>query len=161
MLAPAAPMFLMGEEVGAARDYRYNDFLHNREDLAALREGDGRRLFRFYRDIIAFRHAHAALRSHAIDIFHVSPENRVLAFRRGTDSEELLVFASLANHPFAAGYGAPASALGDAYWLEVFNSDASVYGGDNVGNGGGVIASSGGWVSAVLPANGFLVFRKV
>ena len=42
LLAPGVPMFFMGEEVGASLPYRYNDFLNNREDFPALRQGQAR-----------------------------------------------------------------------------------------------------------------------
>lgn len=42
-----------------------------------------------------------------------------------------------------------------------FNSDASVYGGDNVGNLGMNLASNNGRIHVILPANGFLVLQRV
>jgi len=44
-------MFLMGEEIGAARSFRYNDFYLNKEDLIGERTGNGRMLYRFYQDL--------------------------------------------------------------------------------------------------------------
>jgi trimethylamine:corrinoid methyltransferase-like protein len=35
------------------------------------------------------------------------------------------------------------------------------YGGDDVGNQGGILESRGGRLELVLPANGFIVFRRV
>jgi 1,4-alpha-glucan branching enzyme len=43
---------------------------------------------------------------------------------------------------------------------EVFNSDASVYGGDNVGNYGSAIPSTGGAINLTIPAHGFIVLIK-
>ena len=62
LLAPATPMFFMGEEVGASLPYRFADFLGAREDYAALRAGAGANLFRFYADLIRLRLTHPALR---------------------------------------------------------------------------------------------------
>jgi 1,4-alpha-glucan branching enzyme len=161
MLAPATPMFLMGEEVGASKDYRYNDFLANREDLQALRVGEGKHLFQFYKDMIAFRHHHPALRSRDAGILYISVENRVLALHRWSAAEELLVFASLNNQPFGSGYRMQNLPIPDHTWQEIFNSDAAVYGGGNVGNARRSITSAHGMIEPVIPANGFVVFRKL
>ena len=82
LLGPGMPMFFMGEEVGASRPYRYDDFVNAREDYYALRQGAGANLFRFYQDLIRLRLAHPALRSSQIDIVYTHDANRVLAFRR-------------------------------------------------------------------------------
>jgi len=160
LLSPATPMFLMGEEVGAQKEYKYNTFMQNRENLRAARQGDGQRLFRFYQDVIAFRRSHPGLRTHAVDILHVHNANRLLAFRRWDDSEELLVVASLNNHPFSAGYVIANPRLGSGPWREIFNSDAQVYGGNNVGNQGAALSVHHGLLEVLIPANGFVVFLK-
>jgi 1,4-alpha-glucan branching enzyme len=51
--------------------------------------------------------------------------------------------------------------LPDGAWREIFNSEAGVYGGDDVGNGSAIIASSAGRLEAVLPMNGFIVLLRV
>jgi 1,4-alpha-glucan branching enzyme len=160
MLSAGTLLFLMGEEVGAQKDYRYNDFIDNREDLFGLRQGDGRFLFRFYQDLIRFRLSHPGLRSHNIDIVHVHNANRVIAFRRWDRNEEFLVVASLNNRPFASGYIIENPRLGGGLWREVFNSDAEVYGGNNVGNFGKAIFSNNGRINIVIPANGFVALLK-
>lgn len=160
MLSAGTPMFLMGEEIGAQKPYRYEDFLQNREDLLGSRHNNGQGLFRFYQDIIQFRLSHPGLRSHEIDIIHVHNANRVIAFRRWDESEELLIVASLNNYPFGSGYTIESSRLGDGRWREIFNSDAELYGGNNVGNSGATIPSLHGRIHVVIPANGFVVFQK-
>ena len=159
MLSPGTPMFLMGEEIGAQKPYRYQDFLQNKEDLLGERQNNGQRLFRFYQDLIRFRLSHSGLRSHEIDIIHIHNVNRVIAFRRWDGTEELLIVASLNNHSFGAGYTIETSSLGDSQWREIFNSDAELYGGDNVANGT-TITSSNGRIHIVIPANGFVVFQR-
>jgi 1,4-alpha-glucan branching enzyme len=160
MLSPGTPMFLMGEEVGAQKEYKYDTFMQNRENLRAERQGEGQRLFRFYQDLIAFRRNHPGLRTHALDILHVHNANRVLAFRRWGDLEELLVVASLNNQPFTAGYVMENSRLGSGPWREIFNSDAEIYGGTNVGNQGAALAGQNGRLELKIPANGLVVFLK-
>ena len=100
-------MFFMGEEVGASLPYRYDDFRagrETRENYYALRDGDGANLFRFYADVIRLRLAHPALRSRNCDILHANDDNRVIAFRRWTGNEEMIVVGSLNNSAFRSGY---------------------------------------------------------
>jgi 1,4-alpha-glucan branching enzyme len=160
MLSPGTPMFLFGEEVGAVNDYVYNDYVDHREDLAGMRTGIGARLFQFYQEIIAFRRLHRALRYGSIDCLYNHCANRVLVFRRCNSDEDLLIFASLNNRPFNNGYWIYTPRLPDASWREVFNSDAAVYGGNNVGNAGGTTVSRDGNISVVIPANGFVILQR-
>jgi 1,4-alpha-glucan branching enzyme len=159
-LSTGTPMFLMGEEVGAQKPYRYDDFLEYREDLFGQRKGDGSRMFQFYQDMIRLRRNHPGLRSRQIDVLHVHDANRVIAFRRWDRSDDFLVLASLNNHPFRSGYVIENSRLPDGLWKEVLNSDGEAYGGDDVGNLGGSPASTRGWFNAVIPANGVAVFQR-
>ena len=171
MLSAGTPMFFMGEEIGAQKFYIYPDrdpdsdedlrqFLNDREDLLGERQGNGQRLFRFYQDIIRLRLNHSGLRSNNIDIIHVHNANRVIAWRRWDETEELLIVASLNNHPFDTGYTIESFRLGDGSWREIFNSDSSPYGGDNIGNFGATIPSNDGRIHLVIPANGFVVCQR-
>jgi 1,4-alpha-glucan branching enzyme len=72
----------------------------------------------------------------------------VIAFRRG----DFLVVGSLRDEPYDE-YRLPVSGA----WREIFNSDATTYGGAGVGNGGATLQG----MAPVLPANGFVVFRRV
>jgi 1,4-alpha-glucan branching enzyme len=156
-LSAGTPMFLMGEEIGGAKYFRYDNFALNKEDLVGGRTGVGKALFRFYQDLIAMVNARAAARSRSIDVIYTHNDNRVIAFMRSSGSERLLVMASLNDAPFDHGYvmGAPAGG-----WREIFNSDAAIYGGDNVGNGGATLQVSNGVINAAIPAHGFVVFEK-
>ena len=158
MLSPGTPMFLMGEEVGAANPYRYDDFLEHREDLLGLRLGSGRGLFRYYQDLVRFRLARAAVRSRRIATVHRHEANRVIAFLRGEG--ELLVVASFANRPYAAGYILDNSVIPAGAWHEVLNSDAVAYGGAGVGNGEAPRRSSPGRIEVVVPACGLVVLAR-
>ncbi|MCX5893809.1 MAG: alpha amylase C-terminal domain-containing protein, partial [Deltaproteobacteria bacterium] len=75
--------------------------------------------------------------------------------------ETYLVVVSLNDRAFPAGYWIPTTSLGVAGWREVFNSDASIYGGRNVGNSGQVIQSAGSGINLVIPANGLVVFHRI
>jgi 1,4-alpha-glucan branching enzyme len=162
VLSAGTPMFFMGEEIGAQKPYTFDRFMDNRENLAGDRGGQGAQMFRFYQDIIRFSKRHPATRSGEIDIIHASGSNRILAFTRSAGSDSLLVVASLRNQPFLDGYviQTESSRLQDGAWHEVFNCDAALYGGNNVGNLGADIPVLGGRIQARIPANGFLVFQK-
>ncbi len=162
LLSAGTPMFFMGEEIGAQRPYTYNNFINNREDILGERAGNGSHLFRFYQDLISLGRSLRSIRSHNIDILHESNDNRVIAFKRWTGDEQLIIFASFNNTPFAGGYVIQKDSLAipDAGWTEVFNSDAAIYGGQNTGNFGATLFSRQSQFTANIPANGFVVFVK-
>jgi len=162
-LSAGTPMFLMGEEIGASKYFRYNDFFANKEDLIGDRTGAGQFIFRFYQDLIRLVKTKPAARSRALDVIHRHNDNRVLGFTRSAPSQQLLILASLNDAPFDHGYvvGADSGRLPGGGWQEVFNSDAGIYGGENVGNGSATLLASDGQINAVIPAHGFVVFEKV
>jgi 1,4-alpha-glucan branching enzyme len=163
LLSAGTPMFFMGEDIGAQQPYRFNDFLSHRENLAAERAGEGARLFRFYQDLIRFSRRHSAARAQAIDVVHVHGATRVIAFARAAGNDRLLVVASLRDQPFLDGYviQTDPSRLLDGLWREVFNSDAAIYGGRNVGNFGADVPAAAGRFQARIPACGVIVFQKL
>jgi 1,4-alpha-glucan branching enzyme len=162
-LSAGTPMFLMGEEIGAAKYFLYDTFASNKEDLVGARTGIGQFLFRFYQDFIGLVKSKAAARSTALDVIYTHNDNRVIAFTRSDPSPQLLVVASLNDGAFAQGYviGTDSWRLPSGGWQEIFNSDAAIYGGDNVGNGGATLQVNNGQINAVLSAHGFVVFEKV
>jgi 1,4-alpha-glucan branching enzyme len=162
-LSAGTPMFLMGEEVGAAHYFRYNDFQFNKEDLIGARTGNGQYLYRFYRDLNRFVTAQPAARSTDIDVIYRHNDNRVVAFTRTADGQQLLVLASLNDAAFDQGYVVQTdpARLQAGRWQEIFNSDATVYGGNNVGNAGAAVAAQSGVINAILPARGFVVFERL
>jgi 1,4-alpha-glucan branching enzyme len=162
LLSAGTPMFFMGEEIGAQKYYKYNDFVSNREDILGERESNGRRLFLFYRDLITLSGRLRSVRSHNIDILHQSNENRVIAFKRWDGGEQIIIIASLNNAAFETGYLMEKDllAIPDAGWKEVFNSDAASYGGQNIGNYGATLRSNGGRLTVRIPGNGFVLLVK-
>lgn len=164
LLSAGIPMFLFGEEVGAEKDFLYGKVLENREDLLALRVSPGKYLFEFYRQLIRLRKSFAGLKSENIDVVFSHNDHRLIVFRRWAlgGADEFLVFASLNNLHFnAPSYLFHADRIPGGLWREEFNSDSAYYGGDNVGNYGSVIANSAGAFECVVPARGFVVFRRV
>jgi 1,4-alpha-glucan branching enzyme len=162
LLSAGTPMFFMGEEIGAQKRYTFDNFLSNREDILADRAGSGKVLFRFYQELISLSRRLRSIRSHNIDILHQWNPNRVIAFKRWSGNEEVIIVASFNNTPFTGGYVIEKDlpAIPNAVWKEIFNSDAAIYGGLNVGNGGATIPSNQGRLNVVIPANGFVVFVK-
>jgi 1,4-alpha-glucan branching enzyme len=163
LLSAGAPMFFMGEEVAAQKPFTVMEFPQNREDLDALRTGSGARMFRFYQDLIHFARRRPAVRSQSIDIVHALNNTRVIAFTRLSGSDQLLVVASFSNGPFLNGYIIQTEPwrLPDGAWLEIFNSDATVYGGQNNGNLGAALPGNSGRIEVRLPANGFVICQRV
>jgi 1,4-alpha-glucan branching enzyme len=162
LLSAGTPMFFMGEEIGAQKRYTYDNFVLNREDIRGERNGNGKALFRFYQELITLSRRLRSIRSDNIDILHQWNANRVIAFKRWSGDEEVVIVASLNNTAFSNGYVIQKDwlAIPNAKWKEIFNSDAAVYGGQNVGNGGAIISSSQCRLNAVIPANGFVVLVK-
>ena len=153
----------MGEEIGASNPFITTTFATNKVDLIGERTGNGRSLFAFYRSLIRLVVRLPAARSRAIDVIYRHNDNRVIAFTRTAPEQELLVGASLNDTPFANGYviGTDPSRLPAGGWQEIFNSDATLYGGSNVGNRGATLQVGNGQINSVVPANGFVVFQKV
>ncbi|GAA4406400.1 hypothetical protein GCM10023187_25790 [Nibrella viscosa] len=162
MLSAGTPMFFMGEETGAQKPYTYDKFITHREDILGDKTGHGKALFRFYQDLISLSRRLRSIRGRNIDILHVSNANRVLAFKRWEGNEQVIIAASFSNTPFAGGYVIRKDPLGipDAGWKEIFNSDAALYGGQNVGNAGATIPSRNASLNVVIPASGFVVLVR-
>ena len=162
-LSAGTTMFFMGEEIGAANPFTVGAFAANKEDLIGERTGNGQFLFRFYQDLIRFVLGNAAARSNALDVICTDNGNRVIAFTRTAAGQNLLVLASLNDAAFGSGYvvATDPGRLPAGEWQEMFNSDAAIYGGANVGNGGATLPVSNGQINAIIPAHGFVVFEKV
>ncbi|MFT3780604.1 MAG: alpha-amylase family glycosyl hydrolase [Nibricoccus sp.] len=161
LFSAGTPMFFMGEEVAAQKPYTWDKFMDNREDIAGKRTGDGAQMFRFYQDAIRFSRRHHAVRAQSIDVVHVNNDARVLAFTRFAGTDELLVIASLNNQSFPEYVIQTESwRLPDGLWREVFNSDAALYGGANLGNNGASLSAGNGRLAVGMPANTLLVFAK-
>jgi 1,4-alpha-glucan branching enzyme len=162
LFSAGTPMFFMGEETGAQKPYRFDSFATHREDILGDRVAGGASLFRFYSEAIALCRRRPAARSQDIDIIHVDERSRVIAFVRRAGVDALLIVASFSNRPYLEGYVLETDALRlpSGPWQEVFNSDATEYGGRGTGNFGAAIPAINGCFEARLPANGLLIFWK-
>jgi 1,4-alpha-glucan branching enzyme len=161
ILSAGTPMFFMGEEIGAQKPYRYNDFIKNREDFITDQADSGAPMFRFYQELLTLSRQLAPVRSRNIDILHVNDSSRVLAFKRWRGDNQVLIAASWNNQSFPQyTVSVDSFRLPSGGWKEIFNSDAGLYGGANVGNGGAIIPVSNGSITITLPASGFVVLVK-
>jgi 1,4-alpha-glucan branching enzyme len=160
MLSAGTPMFLMGEEVGAYKDFTYNGVLEAREDLLAMRKGSGKLLFGYYSELIGLRRRHQALATPNLDIHYVHNADRVLAFHRWKGPEHYLVVGTLSDTAWPDGYRMPAPKLSGGRWREIFTSDAVSFGGAGVGNDEELPVVDD-HIEVKLPARGFIVIRYV
>ena len=102
-----------------------------------------------------------AVRVQGMDVVHVNDDARVVAFRRSAGSDELLIVASLNNQVFESyAVQTDAARLADGAWSELFNSDAAIYGGNNIGNFGATLYAANGRIEMRIPANGLLIFEQ-
>ena len=156
-------MFFMGEEIGAQKALHVRAFSYRTaKTFSVSGPVTARRSFASIKDLITLSRRLRSIRSQNIDILHQSNANRVIAFKRWSGDEEVIIVASLNNTPFANGYVIEKDllAIPNGGWKEIFNSDAASYGGQNVGNRGAVIPSNQGRLDVVIPASGFVVFAK-
>ena len=169
LLGPGIPMIWQGEEFLANNDFKHGltttwgqktDWLDGTAEQKATPEAKARiGHFNLYKDLIALRRSSDAFLPGA-PISRVMTHNsdRVLGFRRdaANGDDSFLVFTHLGD----ANRLDYTVDLPEGQWKEVFNSDGERYGGNNTGNGGGVI-SGDSVQSMVLPAGGTVVFKKV
>jgi 1,4-alpha-glucan branching enzyme len=164
---PGKKLLFMGSEIGQYEEWQYNsslrwellDFDYHRKLQVLVSE-----LNKFYR-------AHAPL--FEVD-FHWSGfewvdfhdvDHSIIAFiRRAQHADDfLLVCCNFTPTPHEAyRFGVPEP----GFYEEVFNTDASMFGGSNMGNGAGVASeaiaahSREHSIKAVLPPLAVVVFRK-
>lgn len=159
LLSAGTPMFLMGEEVGATKDFTYDGFLENRENLQRLRKGEGKGLFRFYRELVRLRRRHYAITTPNLDVLMTHNADRLIAFLRSKGPERYLVVATLSNHGWPNGYELRAPGLPTGRWREIFTSDAVEYNGTGVTNEDLELEAKDGVLTLKVPPRGFVVLR--
>ncbi|MCF0072927.1 alpha amylase C-terminal domain-containing protein [Dyadobacter sp. CY261] len=170
LTAPGIPMLFMGQEF--LEDKPWSDNLEFHQDLLLHWKGidqDDKQMtdhIRFWKDAIALRHNHPALRGQGFRAIHSHDENRVLAWHRWTEQGgDVIIVAHLATHAhydYRVGFPKPGK------WREIFNSDfyENYPNPDVTGNNGSVEAQAlplhGFAYSAplTLPANSLLVFSQ-
>ncbi len=136
---PGKKLLFMGGEIGQWREWNHDDSL----DWHLLQYGPHQGLRRCVSDLNRLYRAEPAL--HEIDFgnegfewvdVHDWAASVVSYLRKARDPNNALLvvcnFTPVPRHGYRVGVPRP------GYWREVFNSDAALYGGSNLGNGGGV-----------------------
>ena len=117
----------------------------------ALRAGH----HRLYRELIALRGQSGAFSANGpVRRVYTHNEDKVMAFSRQGDDGEYIVVANFSDtdrHNYSVN-------LPEGRWREVFNSNSSSYGGDNVGNGGSEFGPGQG---LIVPGSSALVLKKI
>ncbi|CAI5944990.1 unnamed protein product [Closterium sp. NIES-64] len=156
--AQGIPMTFMGSETMHPRwwgvtprdmlDWQYTEDAVGQQMQALVRAANG------------LRAASAALQRGAFETVHYDEVNCVIAFRRQTESEALLVVVNAGEAQWEkADYGVRVGG-GDQPYVEVFNSQDAEYGGwATSGNAGKQLTPNHGKLFVNLPKWGVLVFR--
>ena len=161
MFTAGLPMILQGQEF--MEDRPFGDTTANR--IQWLYQNTYADYALACRDMTWLRRRSTALRGDASqNVFHVDEQNNVVAWHRWNQTgDDLVIVASLANSVLE-NYclGLPLGGV----WLELYNSDAAAYGGENRGNSGQVTANGGARdglpasVCITLPRMGLVVFGR-
>ena len=143
---PGKKLLFMGGEFGQDREWSHDRSL----DWHLLEDSNNKGLQSLVRDLNALYRAHPALHVRDCDergfqwIDGGDAENNVFSFvRLGEDGDPPVVVICNMAPVLREGFRLGMPAAGK--WREVFNSDATVYGGTGAGNGGSVTADGGGW----------------
>jgi 1,4-alpha-glucan branching enzyme len=134
--------------------------MENREDLLGQREGAGKCLFRYYRDLIRLRRRHHTFATPNINIVLTHNADRMLAFHRWRGPEHYLVVATLSDGGWPDGYLFHWPSMPSGRWREVFTSDAAWYGGGGLTNDS-EIEADGEKLLVKVPPRGLVVMRHM
>ncbi len=165
---PGKKLLFMGSEIGQYEEWNYNSGI--RWELLTF--DYHRKLQALARALNRLYHSEPAL--YEIDYhwtgfewvdFH-DVDNSIIAFlRRAQDPNDAVLFCCnftpVPHHNYR--FGVPAA----GFYREIFNSDAEMFGGSNLGNGGGVASEPvnahgrDNSISITLPPLGVVAFKKV
>jgi 1,4-alpha-glucan branching enzyme len=120
LTAPGIPMIWMGQEFGEASERTLGPRpLH----WELLEQAENRKLFDYYKQLIALRKQNRALQGNTIAIVSMQPEQGIIAFKRwGDDDNEVLVVANLFDAP-AEGVRIESPGLSNGCWHDVTHGD--------------------------------------
>ena len=164
---PGKKLMFMGCEFGQRREWTHDESL----DWHLLEHDSHSGLQRCVRDLNTLYRAEPALHEFDGDWqgfewidCNDSQSNVVTFIRKGSRPRDVMLFACNFSPVPRSGYKLGAPVGGE--WREVFNSDAALYGGGNVGNSGAVIAVAEQThgrpftLDVVLPPLAVLAFRR-
>jgi 1,4-alpha-glucan branching enzyme len=161
---PGTPMLFMGTE-GHLDGWWDPDHVHGEHRIDWSKMGDalGIGMQRLVRDANNLRWQHPALRSSLGKVSHTDYEGQVVAFIRWTlDGDILLVVVNVSDNQWAFhDYGVDMGGQ-TGEWMEIFSSEADVYGGTaNTGNYRESLPVLNSRLAINLPAWSVLIFRKL
>jgi 1,4-alpha-glucan branching enzyme len=161
---PPTPMLFMGTEghIDGSWNPVVGPWGDLRLDWSKIGDPTGAPMQQLVRDVNGLRWAHDALRSPNGFITHNDPQNQVIAFKRyNLNGNVLLVVVNPGDGVWIANqYGVSLAGDGGT-WLEIFNSQAPIYGGiDTVGNYNMYLATSNGQIWINLPSWSVLIFAR-
>lgn len=97
--------------------------------LLLLKNDSNRRLFEYYKGLIALRKQNPALQTDNIEFFHENPDSKVLAYVRWNDEGSRVVVVANFSEQYLAGYRIPHFPA-NGTWHE-WTRDYGVESGDN------------------------------
>ncbi|MCA0272406.1 MAG: 1,4-alpha-glucan branching protein GlgB [Proteobacteria bacterium] len=164
---PGKKLLFMGQEFAQGAEWNHNKSL----DWHQANDPQHKGIQSLVRDLNLLYRLNPALhlndcRPEGFDWLEVNDaENSVFAFvRKGKKGDPMIVvaanFTPVERGAYRLGFPAP------GVWEEVMNTDASVYGGGNRGNLGGVTTEAEGWhnqaqsAAVVLPPLSVVMFRQ-
>jgi 1,4-alpha-glucan branching enzyme len=161
---PGAPMLFMGTE-GHLDGWWDPDHVHGEHRVDWEKMGDplGMGMQRLVRDANNLRWHHPALRSPLGKMSHTDYEGQVVAFIRWTpNGDVLLVVVNVSDNQWAFhDYGVEMGGQSGS-WMEIFSSQAEVYGGSaGTGNYRESLAVLNSRLAINLPSWCVLIFRKL
>jgi len=160
---PDTPMLFMGTE-GHLDGYWDPNIDNGDRRIDWLQIGDslGSPMQQMVRDVNNLRWTHPAFRSPAGNVVHIDTQNQVVGFKRYTmDGDLVLVVVNAGDSQWGDGdYGVNMGGESGT-WVEIFNSQAPVYGGiGTVGNYGSQLQVLNGWLWINVPSWSVLIFHK-
>ena len=160
LLVPGVPGILMGDEWLEDTDVAADS--SHRIDWS--KKTSNASIYQYTKDVIQTRKTLGCFRANAgWQVYHVNEGGNVLAFQRWDNSGNVCVVVANFSNIDYSNYriGMPQGGV----WQEILNSQATVYDGNNIGNGGSTttqgVAYDGHPQSAVItiPQSGLLIFK--
>jgi 1,4-alpha-glucan branching enzyme len=163
---PGKKLLFMGDDLGQWREWNHDASL----DWSLLEQPQHSGLQRWVRDLNYLYRGELAL--HELDCDAAgfewvdcdnAEESAIGYLRKGKTADDLLLvacnFAPVPRHNYRIGVPR------GGHWVEILNSDASIYGGSGQGNLGGVLAVPEAWhgrshlLNVTLPPLGIVIFK--
>jgi len=133
LMSPGIPMIFQGEEF--AQDGWFTDDRDHAVNWVYEHDPDGSRMKAMYQQATRVRWTQNGLRRGSLVWTHEDHNNKVLAFRRDWENQNILVVTNFGSHTFENhSYGVATGGV-QGQWTQIFCSQDAAFGGwDNAGN---------------------------